>query len=151
HSWGWSAAPAQRGRPRRRRPVSPGRIRQQETRKGARTRGGRGSALAVKEQLLANDVVRNPRGDVILQAVGQRDQQIVDALLLDDLRQELARLAAVVLPQKASDGVQRDFALKIQVHVVDEVPDKLLHERPPYGPPGGRPTTALGYSLPPNP
>src|SRR5262249_32928987 len=90
------------------------------------------SAFGVHLQLLANDRLGHARRDVLLQAVGQRDQEVVDTLLFDDLRKKLTGLPTLVLAQKATHRLQRDISLKIQLHVVDEVPDKFLHETAPW-------------------
>src|SRR5437868_6252343 len=106
------------------------------------------SAFGVHLQLLANHRLGHARRDVFLQAVRQRDEKVVDTLLLDDLGQELPRFPAVVLAQKSTHGLERDIPLEIQVHVVDEVPDQLLHATPPWG---ARTSTWLSYSPRRNP
>ena len=74
---------------------------------------------------------------------GRDYEKIVDPLLLDDLREKLPGLPTVVLAQESTHGFQRDISLEVHVHVVDEVPDKLLHETPPWG---ARIPTWLSYS-----
>ena len=82
-------------------------------------------------QLLANDFLVHARAQVVLQTVGQREEQLVDPLVLDELLQKLPGLAAVVRAQELPNGVQGDLALEIQVHILQEVAHKLFHRRPP--------------------
>src|SRR5690606_30945683 len=61
----------------------------------------------------------------------QGDEQLVDALVFDQLLEKRLRLAAVVSPQELTHGIERDLPLEIHVDVVQEVPYELFHGSPP--------------------
>src|SRR6476620_6238794 len=93
----------------------------------AHERTPRHSALRVHLELLADRLIVHARLDVILQNVGEGDEQLVDALVLDQLRKESLRLAALVLAEKLPNLVQSDLALEVQVHVLQQVPSEFFH------------------------
>src|SRR5581483_5929740 len=85
------------------------------------------SALAVKPDLLADDLVVETGLQVVLEAVGQGDDHVVHAPVLDQLAQQRARLRAVVLAQEVADHVQGEITGEVQYRVVEKVSDKLFH------------------------
>src|SRR6187401_546803 len=89
------------------------------------------SAVGIDVQLIADRLLADAVADLILEAIRQGDQQVVDALFLDDLRQKLARFAAVVLAQELPHLLHGDVALEIEVQVLEQKTNKLLHEEPP--------------------
>jgi len=89
------------------------------------------SAVGVDVQLIADRLLAHAVADLILQAIRQGDQQVVDALFLDDLRQKLACFAAVVLAQELPHLLHGDVALEVEVQVLEQKTNKLLHEEPP--------------------
>src|SRR6476620_984014 len=93
----------------------------------AHERTPRHSALRVHLELLADRLIVHARLDVILQNVGEGDEQLVDALVLDQLRKESLRLAALVLAEQLPNLVQSDLALEVQVHVLQQVPSEFFH------------------------
>src|SRR6185503_15030029 len=64
------------------------------------------SALAVKPDLFAHDVVVDSGAQVVLQAVRERDHHVVHAPVFDQLAQQLASFGAVVFTQKIPHHVQ---------------------------------------------
>jgi hypothetical protein len=100
------------------------------------------SAFGVHRELVVDDLLVDPRLQVFFQAVGQGDEHVVDRaiLIVHELLQESSGVATVVLAEKVPHGLERDFALKVDVHVVEQVLDQLLHARSPsrVGPPAER-------------
>jgi len=89
------------------------------------------SAVGVYVQLVSDRLLAHAIPDLILEAICQGDQQVVHALFLDDLRQELACFAAVVLAQELPHLLHGDLALEVEVQVLEQKTNKLLHEEPP--------------------
>src|SRR5690606_25662986 len=58
------------------------------------------SAIRVGGELLANDLLADAGPNVVLETVGQRDEEVVYPLLLDDLGKQSAGFFAVVLTQE---------------------------------------------------
>src|SRR5215831_930882 len=102
-------------------------------------------AVRIQLQLFADLFVADPRANVILQAVRKGDEEVVHALLLDDLRKEPPRLSRVVLSQELADLLDRDFSLEVQVQIVEQIADEFLHARPPSLP-VQRPAVAHRYT-----
>lgn len=87
------------------------------------------SAFGVHRQLVADDSFVDPRLQMFFQAIGHGDEHVVDraVLVVHELFQESSGFATIVLAEKLPHGLERDFALKIDVHVVEQVLDQLLH------------------------
>src|SRR4029078_2499047 len=96
-------------------------------RAGKRARRATRSAFAVEADLLANDVIIDAAAQIVLQAVGQGHDHVVDASVLDQLRQQLASLRGVVLPREITNHVQGEVAREVKYRVVEQVGDKLFH------------------------
>src|SRR5262245_17014748 len=90
------------------------------------------SALRVHHELLLHDLIVHARPDVVLQDVGQGDEQIVHTLVLDQFLKKLLRFAAVVPPQELPHRIERDLPLEVHVKIVQEVPYELFHGCPPH-------------------
>src|SRR6185295_3948836 len=91
------------------------------------------SALAVHGQLLAQRVFGDADADMVLEAIGDGDQEIVDALVVDQLREQGARFAAVILAQEFPHLLHGDLAAKIDDGVLEQVANQFPHEGPPRG------------------
>jgi hypothetical protein len=76
------------------------------------------SAFCVRRKLVTHDVLGDPGADMLSQAVSQGQQQIVNALLLNDFRQQLPSLVAVILPKETAHLFDRNIPLEIEVQVV---------------------------------
>lgn len=61
------------------------------------------SALGIERQLVTNVASGNPRTDVILETVCERDEQIIHAALFDDLGEHFTRFSTIVFPQEFAD------------------------------------------------
>jgi hypothetical protein len=85
------------------------------------------SALGIKTDLFADDVVAEAGAQVVLETVGERDNHVLHAAVLDELRQELAALGAVVLPQEVANHVEREVTGEVKYRVIEQVSDKLFH------------------------
>src|SRR6202034_769687 len=84
------------------------------------------SALRVERELLAHDLLVDPGADVLLETIGQGQEQLVDPFVLDQLGQERLRLSAVVPPEKLTNRVERDLPLEVQIEIFEQVPHKLF-------------------------
>src|ERR1041385_4372157 len=89
------------------------------------------STFAVHRQLLAQRVFGDADSDVILQAIGDGDQEVIDALVVDELGQQRTRLAAVILAQEFPHLLHGDFAAKVDDRVLEQVANQFPHEGPP--------------------
>lgn len=99
------------------------------------------SALRVHRELVADDLLVDARLQVFLEAIGQSNEHVVDrTLVLHELLQKRSGFATIVLAQKIPHGLERNFALKVEVDVVEQVLDQFLHARSPsrVEPPAGR-------------
>src|ERR1041385_3316875 len=70
--------------------------------------------LGVGANLLAQRVVVDAGLQVILQAVGEGDHHVRDPAVLDELGEQRASFAAVVVAQKVPHHVQRQITLEIE-------------------------------------
>ena len=60
--------------------------------------------------LLADDVVRDAGAEVVLKAIRQRDDHVVDAPVLDQLAEQLSSFRAVIVTQEIPHHVQGEIA-----------------------------------------
>src|SRR5690606_28995369 len=91
------------------------------------------SAVHVQVQLLADHRFGHARPNMLFEGIRQHEQQLIHPLLLDDLREQTPALGCVVLAEKSPHLVDRDASLEIQVQVVDQVADELIHQAASLG------------------
>jgi hypothetical protein len=80
-----------------------------------RTSAPRDSALRVVAELLTNYVLGDTRADVLREAIGDRHEHLVDALVLDESREEGTRLTAVVVAEKLPHLLDAEIADEVDV------------------------------------
>jgi hypothetical protein len=78
-----------------------------------------GSAFGVQIELIAHHVLVDAMREMLAQTVGEGEQQIIYALLVQDPRQNATRLSAIVLAQELADLLHGDIALEIQVEILE--------------------------------
>src|SRR5262249_28826831 len=91
-----------------------------------------GSRLGVGADLVADDLLADPAADVVLQAVGEGDHHVGDPAVLDELGQEGAPLAALVVAQELTRHLERQVALEVEDEVVEQVGDEPVHRPSTY-------------------
>src|SRR6185436_9918958 len=77
--------------------------------------------------LFAYDVVGDPGPQVVLEAIGEGDDHIVDAPVFDQLAEQLSSFGAVVLTQEIPHHVQGEIAGKVDYRVIQKIGDQLFH------------------------
>jgi hypothetical protein len=78
-----------------------------------------GSALGVQVELIADDVFVDAVREMLAQAIRQGQEQVIDALFIENARQDSAGLSTVILAQELTDLLHRDIALEIQVEILE--------------------------------
>ena len=87
--------------------------------------------LGVGADLLAQRLVVDAGLQVVLKTIGERDHHVRDAAVLDQLGEQRAAFAAVVVAQEIAHHVEREIALEIENQIFEEVLDELFHGTSP--------------------
>jgi hypothetical protein len=77
------------------------------------------STLRVQIQLVSHHVFIDAVREVLSEAISERQQQIVDPVLVQDPCQYAACLSAVILTQELADLLHGDIALEVQVEILE--------------------------------
>ena len=89
------------------------------------------SAVGVHVELVGDDLFRDPRLDVVSEAIGKGDEHVVQTLLVVQFGEKFASISAFVLQKALAYSLERDVAVEIEDEVVEQVLGQFLHARSP--------------------
>lgn len=86
------------------------------------------SGFAVHGELLTNYVFRDSIGQLLLEAVCNRHQHVIDALVFDETSQEGAGFSRVVVAQVLTNLLDADLAREVDLTVLEKKASEFLHD-----------------------